>query len=267
MRQYVALVGLDEPEAQAIREQVDAWVIDHVTLPRMVTQGGQLWMEARGGQMVPVRAVVYHGIYEDDLDWMVGLALWGGPCLPRARAMMDCRLKLPCLVRALEHTRFGEQRGFASARARVETQGEQVAKWGNWHCGENKARINGSWTAEYASVLEPYFPGQAVRVLRIGDHVWQIRLEGEDWLKSIHHASAAFMEPDAELVADTRHLAEVFGLAIIANDYMVSPDGQKHLLEVNHIPNVTRFPEVWAVYRDFVAEWINQLEPVTARSG
>jgi hypothetical protein len=75
------------------------------------------------------------------------------------------------------------------------------------------------------------------------------------------------MEPDAELVADTRHLAEVFGLAIIANDYMVSPDAQKHLLEVNHIPNVTRFPEVWAVYRDFVAEWINQLEPVTARSG
>jgi len=35
-------------------------------------------------------------------------------------------------------------------------------------------------------------------------------------------------------------------------------DGQPHLLEVNHIPNITRFPEVWAAYAEFVTHWLNQ---------
>lgn len=48
-----------------------------------------------------------------------------------------------------------------------------------------------------------------------------------------------------------------FGLEIIANDYIVLPDGSKHLLEVNHIPNATRFPDMWEAYRDFVIEWVS----------
>ena len=47
-----------------------------------------------------------------------------------------------------------------------------------------------------------------------------------------------------------------FGLAIIANDDIVRPDDTKHLLEVNNIPNVTRFPEIWEAYRDFAIQWI-----------
>ena len=37
---------------------------------------------------------------------------------------------------------------------------------------------------------------------------------------------------------------------------VVAEQGTKHLLEVNHIPNVTRFPEIWEAYRDFVVEWV-----------
>src|SRR5689334_12424364 len=101
MADYVLIVGLDEPESNAIRDQIDQPVITYINLPKILIQDGQLFAESdRGPRMLPVTKVIYHGIYEDDLDFISALALWGGSCLPNPRAMMDCRLKLPCLVRA-----------------------------------------------------------------------------------------------------------------------------------------------------------------------
>jgi hypothetical protein len=172
--------------------------------------------------------------------------------------MMDCRLKLPCLVRALKHTRFAEPaRGYVGPGATVESEAEQVVKWGNWHCGENKTRVTGTWTSERASILEPFLQGQAMRIVLIGECYWQIKLEGTSWLKSIHDPRAAFVDVDPELLADTRHLKQALGLEIIATDYIVTDEGTKHLLEVNHIPNVTRFPEIWVAYRDYVVAWLS----------
>ena len=69
----------------------------------------------------PVSHVLFHGIFEDDFPFLTALALWGGPCLPKARGMMDCRLRIPCLVRALEVTRFGGMlRGYADCDTTVE---------------------------------------------------------------------------------------------------------------------------------------------------
>jgi hypothetical protein len=256
----VCLVGLDEPEYTAIQERLDVRVVAHENLPRIVVRDGELLVESRSGaHMQPVSRVVFHGIFEDDLDFLAGLALWGGPCLPSATGMLDCRLKLPCLVRALRHCRFGSpQRSYASPRAVFESETERVAKWGNWHCGENKARFRGSWTSDQACIIEPFLAGQAVRIVLIGERYWQIRLEGESWLKSIHDPRAALMEVDEELLADTRQIRSAFGLEILANDYIVTEAGTRHLLEVNHIPNVTRFLEIWEVYRDFVVDWIKR---------
>ena len=33
------------------------------------------------------------------------------------------------------------------------------------------------------------------------------------------------------------------------------PDGSRHLLEVNHVPNVTVLPEVRVAYLDLVVNW------------
>ncbi len=259
-RDYICFVGLDEPEHTELRDLLNVPTIAHEVLPRIRVAEGQLYAEApNSARMLPISKVVYHGIFEDDLDFMVGLALWGGDCLPNARAMMDCRLKFPCLVRALAFTRFGAPtRGYAAAYTPYVTadEEERVAKWGNWHCGENKVRFQGSYTPEQPSIIEPYLAGQAVRVVIIGEQHWQIKLEGDDWLKSIHHGNAAFMDVDADLLADTQAVKAGFGLEIIANDYIVGEDGSKHLLEVNHIPNVTRFPEIWQAYRDYVVAWV-----------
>lgn len=254
----VCIIGLDEPEYSQIRRRFDVPIIADEILPQMMVKDGQLLIQPHNRfGLVSVSKVVFHGIFEDDLDFITGLALWNGPCLPNAHAMLDCRLKLPCLARALKYTRFGAPlRGYAGPGTVFDTETEQVAKWGNWHCGENKVRFSGSWRSEQASVIEPFLHGQSVRVVIIGDKSWQIKLEGENWLKSIHDSHATFMDVDPELLADTQRIRAAFGLEIIANDYIITEDSTKHLLEVNHIPNVTRFPEIWDAYCDFVVPWL-----------
>lgn len=261
MRPRPCLIGLDEPEIGELRKRTAVEFLACETLPRMFVRDGGLFVESpRSSRFLPISAVVFHGIFADDHDWIGGLALWGGPCFPAAAAMLDCRLKLPCLVRALKFTHFGGQRGFATAGISYPTRTERVAKWGDWHCGENKTRIHDGDEILQPSIVEPYFPGTAVRVVVIGPHVRQILLAGNDWLKSIHHAAAHFVEPDPRLVEDTRRIAAGFGLVVAANDYIVEPDGTPHLLEVNHIPNVTRFPELWELYAGEVTQWLEEID-------
>jgi len=260
MRDFVAIVGLEDEQAKLIAEGIHQPTVSHMVLPQLMVKDGQLFVENKGRpKYVPVNKVIFHGIYEDDLDFITGLAFWCGACVPNARAMLDLRLKLPGLVRALEVTQFAEPlRSFASANVFFSADGERVAKWGNWHWGENKERFNGSWRGTEPAVIEHFLEGDAVRIVIIGSQSWQIKLEGDSWLKSIHADNAHFMPVDADLLADTQHIKSHFGLQLIANDYIVSPDGSKHLLEVNHIPNVTRFPEIWDAYKNYVIDWANQ---------
>ncbi len=94
-----------------------------------------------------------------------------------------------------------------------------------------------------------------MRVQVVGEAAWQFRLGGEGWKKSIHGPDASLMDPDPELVEDTRRLQAHSGLEILGVDYIVGADGGKYLLEVNHIPSVTAFPEVREAYLAEVARW------------
>lgn len=256
MNDRTLLIGFDELEAAALTERLECECISHEMLPRIVVKRGQLFVESLDGfRSLRVSRVVFHGIFEFDLEFLAGLALWGGPCFPNAAAMMDCRLRLPCLVHALRFTRFAGQRGYASPEAEYESEAETVAKWGNWHCGENKERFTGSWLAKEPTLFEPFVVGEAVRVVILGREARQIRLTGKDWRKSVHGDGAEFMAADPELVADTHAIRKGLGLDIIANDYMVSASGP-YLLEVNHIPSVTCFPELWDEYMEVVAAWV-----------
>ncbi|WP_417394210.1 hypothetical protein [Gimesia chilikensis] len=257
MQVHVCLIGFDEPEITNLKQRISGRVTAHPSLPGYRVEDGQLYVDnEQGGWQSRVDRVVFHGIFEEDQELFVALALWGGPCFPNPLGMLACRDKQACLVRALSQTRYpGGGRGYVTAGSVVNLQSEQVAKWGNWHCGENKARIQGEWRAEFSSTLEPFYPGDAVRVVLLGEEVLQIRLAGDNWLKSIHDLTADFMEVDVELADDTRALARYFDLPVIANDYIVGDDGQNYLLEVNHIPNVTRFPLIWERYAALVTDW------------
>ena len=133
--------------------------------------------------------------------------------------------------------------GFAFTHGEFTTDAECVAKWGNWHCGENKERFTGTWTAKEPTLFEPFVTGEAVRIVIVGKPR-QIHMTGKGWLKSVHGEGTAFVPADPELVADTEAVRRGLGLDIIANDYIVGESGP-YLLEVNHIPSVTCFPELW----------------------
>jgi hypothetical protein len=250
-------VGLDEPEVVDLRGRLAGPAICHALLPEIRIEDGRLRVErASGPGMLPVDRVVFHGIFADDLEFITALALWGGPCLPSARGLLDCRQRLPCLARALKITRFGRMpRGWLAPGRTIARAHDSVAKWGDWHCGENKARFTGEFTATHPTIVEPFIPGEAVRIALVGAHAWQIRLAGDGWLKSIHHRDAAFMPVDDELLADARALADGLGLEVTGIDYMLGADGEKHLLEVNHAANVTVFPEIREAFLAHVAAW------------
>jgi hypothetical protein len=206
----------------------------------------------------PVAKVVFHGIFEDDLPGIAALALWGGPCLPGAHGLLDCRPRIANLARVRRVSRFATlSRSYTDTGTTFDTETPAVAKWGEWHCGEGKERFATEWQAKEPTLIEPFLEGDAVRVTAIGNTLFQLRLGGDDWKKSIHHPTANVMPLDSALAEDVRRMRDHFDLAICAADYILAPDGTPHLLELNHVPNVTQFPEIHAAYLDFAAKWIN----------
>jgi hypothetical protein len=254
----VLLVGLEPHESEEIADRFAGRTSAWVNLPPILVEDGKLLIPRQNGPgLLTVDRVVFHGVFEHDMDFFAGLALWGGPCLPTADAMLGSRLKLPCLARALQVSRFAApRRGFVSVGGSVYTEAQSVAKWGNWHCGENKTCFTGHFEPEEACVFEPFLPGRSVRVAVIGEQAWQVGLEGVDWKKSIHDDRATIEAIDPELLADTRALQEAFGLPWVACDYIMGDDGQKYLLEVNAMPNVSRFPAMWEAFRNEVLQWL-----------
>lgn len=254
------LIGLERPEIEELRSRVRRPLEAFEMLPKLQIRAGELFVGRYGtwDWKGPVARVVFHGIFENDLPTLAALALWGGPCLPSAHGMLDCRPRIPNLARVRRVSRFATlPRSYTDAGTTYTADQPTVAKWGEWHCGEGKERFTGAWeAASEPTLFEPYLEGEAVRVTVVGDRLWQIQLGGDDWKKSIHHPTAGVTALDPGLADDVRRMRDHFDLAVCAADYIVCPDGSKHLLELNHIPNVTQFPEVRAAFLDLAAAWL-----------
>jgi hypothetical protein len=252
-------IGLERPEVNELLGRVSLPVIAHDMLPKVQIRRGELFaLHPDREQFVHISKVIFHGIFEDDLPTLAALALWGGPCLPGAHGMLDCRPRIANLARVRRVSRFASlPRGYADANTTFPVNDDMVAKWGEWHCGEGKERVSDAHAVTEPTLFEPFLAGTAVRVQLIGPKAFQLTLGGDGWKKSIHGEDTVFTDPDPELVDDTRRLAEHFGLPVCATDYMVTASGERHLLELNHIPNVTQFAEMRTAYLDFAAEWAN----------
>jgi hypothetical protein len=101
--QAVCIVLVGEPETAEFRRHLDRPILAFETLSRIRVDRGRLLVEHPNfmNHFLPIERVAYHAIFEDDFDFLTALAPWGRPCLPGARGMMDLRLRLPGLVRAL----------------------------------------------------------------------------------------------------------------------------------------------------------------------
>lgn len=259
------LIGLDEAEYKDIKNRIDGKVAWYPDLPQVKLEQGTLLVERPNvlNAYLPVDQVIFHGIFEDDYDLLTALALWDGPCLPNALGLLDCRRRIPGLARAVEVSRYrAMRRGFGYGNQRIKTSpGASVAKWGLWHCGEDKALIEeetesgDSWVCGEPTVVEPFITGEAVRIALIGEKYWQIHLDGAGWVKSIHSPESRFMDVDQRLLEDARRLARHFRLEMAGVDYMIDEEGEPHLLEVNHAPNVTVFSEIREAFIDLAEAW------------
>ena len=260
-KKRILIVGLDSADVESIKQGIGfGYLIVHYDiLPRIQLVKGELLVESMSvpDKFLTIDAVIFHGIFENDFDFITLLALWNGPCLPNAQGMMDLRLRIPGLVRALSVSAFsGIKRSMVLGKDEYFAESESVAKWGIWHCGEDKEKFEGNWKSDETSVIEDFITGEAVRIMLIGDKSWQIKLAGDTWLKSIHHENSSKMDVDDELLADSKHISKHFSLEIVGVDYMVASNGQKYLLEVNHIPNVTVFNFINEAFIEFAKIWI-----------
>jgi hypothetical protein len=261
-KKRILIVGLEIEEVAIIKQNLDfgSLAIHYDMLPNIKLIEGDLFVESPSvpDKYFIVDKVIFHGIFENDVDFITLLALWNGPCLPNAHGMMDLRQRIPGLVRALRVSKFGGiKRGMTIGSQEIESTKETVAKWGIWHCGEDKHKFTGTWTSSETSVIEEFIEGEAVRIMIVGDKHWQIKLTGDTWLKSIHNEGSWEMELDKELLEDSLNIAKYFNLQTVGVDYMVGKNGNRYLLEVNHIPNVTVFPFVNEAFLKYVEKWIN----------
>ncbi|MET3502106.1 hypothetical protein ABIC45_003730 [Mucilaginibacter rubeus] len=257
----ILVIGLEEAEVNALKQSLNFnYLMVHYDLvPQVKLIEGQLYVESSSipGKYLLVNKVIFHGIYKDDLDFITLLAMWNGPCLPNALGMMDLRQRIPGLVRALSVSKFSDiKRGMVIGEQEYNSETEVVAKWGIWHCGEDKNKFNGDWTSTETSVIEEFIDGEAVRIMIVGDKNWQIRLTGDTWLKSIHNEGSWEMEIDQELLLDSKAIAKHFNLQTVGVDYIIGKNGERYLLEVNHIPNVTVFPFVNKAFIEYAGEWM-----------
>jgi len=262
-RKRILIVGLEETEVSLLKQNLglEYLVVRYDSLPKIKFAEGELSVESPSvpGRFLAVDKVIFHGIFEHDVDFITLLALWNGPCLPNAVGMMDLRQRIPGLARALPVSKYsGIKRGMVIGQQEYFADTEVVAKWGIWHCGEDKAKFTGEWTSTETSVIEEFIDGEAVRIMLVGDKYWQIKLTGDSWLKSIHNEGSSAMPVDEGLLNDARNIARHFKLETIGIDYMVGTDGERYLLEVNHIPNVTVFGFVNEAFITYATDWIKK---------
>ena len=261
MKPRILLIGLLPEEVESIKQtlSIDFLIVAYDLLPEVTLNNGVLSVESPRvmGKFLKVDQVIFHSIYEKDYDFITLLALWNGPCLPNATAMMNLRERIQGLIRSLEVSNFdGIPRGMTIGKQKYNSSKEVVAKWGVWHCGEDKHKFNGEWQSEETSVIEDFIEGEAVRIMLIGDKYWQIRLTGDTWLKSIHNDGSWEMELDESLLRDSQEIAKSFGIEMVGIDYMMGTNGVNYLLEVNHIPNITVFPFIKEAFIKYATNWL-----------
>ena len=177
----------------------------------------------------------------------------------RSRRFPDVRSTLPlderaiALVIASGADEQASRRGYVPAGTETNVEREQVLKWGNRHCGEDKARVAGLVKADHDAVIEPFVEGRSERVLIVGDRAWHLGYESADWRKNVK-ATVSQLPVDGDLEARARRTAERLELSVAGVDYIVNDTGAT-LLEVNAYPGFDDVPEAAEAFVELASAW------------
>lgn len=138
-----------------------------------------------------------------------------------------------------------------------------VLKVGEEHRGEGKHLIRSAsdiprWDG--IATMEPFFEGESVRVLLLGERAFGVRIHNEgSWIKNSQGASFEAWEPDRAIVEHARRAMRLFGLTMAGIDYVIDPAGF-HFIELNPFPRVGLSRESAEVAQGMFREAMDAIE-------
>ena len=253
--ELLVTIGLDADVVQPLRERLEARIVAYPAVPPLYSLGGQLFVESASvaGRWLTPRGVIFYGYFDGAGPARRALALSTTPTFPDVRSTLPLDERAMALVLAMRADEPGPGRGFVPAGTTLKVERDHVIKWGNRHCGEDKARFTGSFEMPNDAVVEAFVDGRSERILLVGESAWQLHYESADWRKNVK-ATVTTVNLDSRLVARARHTAQRLGLAVAGVDYIVNDDGAR-LLEVNAYPGFDDVPDAADAFVELAARW------------
>lgn len=267
----IVTVGLDRDVQETLRIALEGKTrlvhYDMVPATSYSTAGRfRIESQRRAGQMLEPDGIVWHGYFDDPSTHAVRCSI----AVSRVPTFPDLRLALAHDSRAVSlalATRAEAElgvpptpHGYVPAKAEAALQGLWVAKFGNRHCGQDKLRSDILHDAD--AIVEPFFEGESIRVLFVGDAVWLLRYEAEGWIKNIG-ATVQEIPLDtpqyARVLQRARGMHAGLGLWLAGYDFIVPHnDAEPRFLEVNAYPSLTDAVAATAAFLDGVVEWVDR---------
>jgi glutathione synthase/RimK-type ligase-like ATP-grasp enzyme len=140
-----------------------------------------------------------------------------------------------------------------------------VLKTGNSHRGHDKYLIINNEFPKWDGIatIEPYFNGESVRILIIGDKIFGLKLENyESWIKNAAGAEVYPFNPSENLINHAKAVANFWGLEIAGVDYILEDNGSFHFLEINQFPGIAATDEIVESAKKFLSKIMDDIEHI-----
>lgn len=193
------------------------------------------------------------------------------PCWPPPNALIEMLDRHRVMQRCIDHGLVTNNKVFVStvgeALAKAGDSENWVVKTGNEHRGLGKYLWEDDWSRELEFTdlvtVEPFYEGESVRVLIIGDREFGIRMTNEDsWIKNAPGAEKHLWDTSKRpgIVNHARKVADHFGLDVAGVDYIVDKDDKYHFLEVNQYPGLAGFDDIGEYAKTFLRARMDEIE-------
>jgi len=223
-------------------------------------------LHRRNSQIDDYRGVVYFADVRDKDIERQHLELFAKnaiPCWPDPAALLGVFDRHAALSRCISAGLVDHPVIQAEFSRKAALPFPYVLKIGNEHRGEGKYLIRSTadippW--EGIATMEPFFLGESVRVLLLGNRAFGVRIHHDDsWIKNSPGARLEMWTPDASIIEHARKAKDLFELPIAGVDYVVNARGF-HFIELNPFPRVGLSEESTLVARDIFREAMKQIE-------
>lgn len=274
-RNFLFLAGEYEVSMKAVFAR-DNW--SHtMTAKRLVLDDGRLH---RQGLTEDIHGVVY---FHDSDDQSISihnlntLCDTETPCWPNPERLLAMEDRHAVMKRCAQWNLVGHTVEFVEHVHEITLPYPYVVKTGQQHRGEGKHLIRNdydaaalSWTG--SATVEPFFIGESLRVLVIGDRSWGVWYDNPgSWIKNSCGASIVRVEelgpgrPHSNVALESMlshawATMDVFGIDVAGVDYILKPSGEYHFLEINQYPGMNVSDQVVDYARSYFNDRMSGVE-------